>query len=94
MIKASYYTASIPITIPEPTARDLEIREAAATIARAERFAGRQMARDFGLTIEPKGTIYYGSRGGFSEPCTFGGGRLDEMLPGEAERIEERKKAP
>lgn len=95
MTKASYYQVSIPITIPEPTARDLEIREGAAAMGREDRFSGRQIARECGLTIEPKVTINigFGFAGGigYSEPCTFGGGRLDEMLPGEAEWIAERK---
>ena len=90
-MKASDYGVSIPIHVPEPTAADLARREAAATIGRDGRFYGRQVARECGLTVEPKATIHFGSRGGPATPCTFGGGPLDELLPGEAEWLEERK---
>lgn len=93
MIKASDYYASIEIHIPPPTARDLEMREAAATMGRHHRFDGRQICREAGLKIEPCATIWIGTRGGFSEPITFGGGPLDELLPGEAEWLAEREKA-
>lgn len=101
MIKASDYQASVPITVPEPTAHDLEIREAAADMGRDHRFSGRALCREFGLEIEPKTTIHighgFGGGIGFSEAHTFGGGRLDELLPGEAEWIAaaaERKARP
>lgn len=92
MIKASHYAASVPITIPEPTERDLEIREAAAEMGRHVRFIVRAECRAAGLTEEPKCRIMVA--GGFEgsvgpgTPIEFGGGRLDEMLPGEAEWIE------
>ncbi len=95
MIDAKLFSASVPIHVPPPTERDLQMREAAAAIGRAERFYCRQVARDCGLKIEPKATIYFatGFRGGAgpATPCTFGGGPLDEMLPGESEWIRESK---
>lgn len=57
---ASDYKVSIPITIPEPTARDLELREAAAEMGRDHRFSGRALCRELGLTIEPKTKINVG----------------------------------